>query len=90
MKWESAALACHHYVGLLEVHAEMPPTAQVFDGKQIIIPKSFELITSYHIVAGSGLAARFLTIFPARVWLGLSLALRTDPVKQNLRLLLAR
>ena len=50
-----------------------------FEGKQIISPKSFELMTSDHIGPGSGVARDFFYFPGDGFGSGLGLGVRTDP-----------
>jgi CubicO group peptidase (beta-lactamase class C family) len=79
MKWESGG------GGMLSTMSDFAKFSQMildggkFDGKQIISPKSFELMTSDHVGPGSGVQ-RDLFYFPGDGFgFGLGFGVRTDP-----------
>ena len=79
MKWESGG------GGMLSTMSDFAKFSQMildggkFDGKQIISPKSFELMTSDHVGPGSGVQRDFFYFPGDGFGFGLGFGVRTDP-----------
>ena len=81
MKWESGGGGMVSTMSDLAKFSQMLLDGGKFEGKQIISPKSFELMTSDHIGPGSGVA-RDLFYWPGDGFgYGLGFGVRTDPGK---------
>ena len=81
MKWESGGGGMVSTMSDLAKFSQMLLDGGKFEGKQIISPKSFELMTSDHIGPGSGVARDFFYFPGDGFGYGLGFGVRTDPGK---------
>ena len=81
MKWESGGGGMVSTMSDLAKFSQMLLDSGKFEGKQIISPKSFELMTSDHIGPGSGVARDFFYFPGDGFGYGLGFGVRTDPGK---------
>jgi CubicO group peptidase (beta-lactamase class C family) len=79
MKWESGGGGMVSTLSDFAKFSQMLLDGGKFDGKQIISPKSFELMTSDHIGPGSGVARDFFYFPGDGFGFGLGFGVRTDP-----------
>jgi CubicO group peptidase (beta-lactamase class C family) len=79
MKWESGGGGMVSTMSDLAKFSQMLLDGGKFEGKQIISPKSFELMTSDHIGPGSGVARDFFYFPGDGFGFGLGFGVRTDP-----------
>jgi CubicO group peptidase (beta-lactamase class C family) len=79
MKWESGGGGMVSTMSDLAKFSQMLLDGGKFEGKQIISPKSFELMTSDHIGPGSGVARDFFYFPGDGFGYGLGFGVRTDP-----------
>ena len=81
MKWESGGGGMVSTMSDLAKFSQMLLDGGKFEGKQIISPKSFELMTSDHIGPSSGVARDFFYFPGDGFGYGLGFGVRTDPGK---------
>jgi CubicO group peptidase (beta-lactamase class C family) len=79
MKWESGGGGMVSTLSDFAKFSQMLLDGGKFEGKQIISPKSFELMTSDHIGPGSGVARDFFYFPGDGFGYGLGFGVRTDP-----------
>jgi CubicO group peptidase (beta-lactamase class C family) len=79
MKWESGGGGMVTTMSDFAKFSQMILDGGKFDGKQIISPKSFELMTSDHIGPGSGVQRDFFYFPGDGFGFGLGFGVRTDP-----------
>jgi CubicO group peptidase (beta-lactamase class C family) len=79
MKWESGGGGMVSTMSDFAKFSQMLLDGGKFEGKQIISPKAFELMTSDHIGPGSGVARDFFYFPGDGFGFGLGLGVRTDP-----------
>jgi CubicO group peptidase (beta-lactamase class C family) len=79
MKWESGGGGMVSTMSDFAKFSQMLLDGGKFEGKQIISPKSFELMTSDHIGPGSGVARDFFYFPSDGFGFGLGFGVRTDP-----------
>jgi CubicO group peptidase (beta-lactamase class C family) len=79
MKWESGGGGMVSTLSDFAKFSQMLLDGGKFDGKQIISPKSFELMTSDHVGPGSGVARDYFYFPGDGFGFGLGLGVRTDP-----------
>jgi CubicO group peptidase (beta-lactamase class C family) len=78
-KWESGGGGMVSTMSDFAKFSQMILDGGKFDGKQIISPKSFELMTSDHIGPGSGVQRDFFYFPGDGFGFGLGFGIRTDP-----------
>jgi CubicO group peptidase (beta-lactamase class C family) len=78
-KWESASGGMVSTMSDFARFAQMLLNGGTFDGKTILSPKAFELMTSDHIGPGSGVQRDYFYFPGDGFGFGLGLAVRTDP-----------
>src|ERR1700694_4900818 len=81
MKWESGGGGMVSTMSDLAKFSQMLLDGGKFEGKEIISPKQFELMTSDHIGPGSGVARDFFYFPGDGFGYGLGFGVRTDPGK---------
>jgi CubicO group peptidase (beta-lactamase class C family) len=79
MKWESGGGGMVSTLSDFAKFSQMLLDGGKFEGKQIISPKSFELMTSDHIGPGSGVARDYFYFPGDGFGFGLGFGVRTDP-----------
>jgi CubicO group peptidase (beta-lactamase class C family) len=79
MKWESGGGGMVSTMSDFARFCQMLLDGGKFEGRQIISPKSFELMTSDHIGPGSGVARDFFYFPGDGFGFGLGFGVRTDP-----------
>jgi CubicO group peptidase (beta-lactamase class C family) len=79
MKWESGGGGMLTTMSDFAKFSQMILNGGKFDGKQIISPKSFELMTSDHIGPGSGVQRDYFYFPGDGFGFGLGFGVRTDP-----------
>jgi CubicO group peptidase (beta-lactamase class C family) len=79
MKWESGGGGMVSTMSDFSKFAQMVLDGGKFEGKQILSPKSFELMTSDHIGPGSGVARDYFYFPGDGFGFGLGFGVRTDP-----------